>query len=107
MIDSPKRGELWWCETEDFPRRPVVVLSRNETISRLRASLIAPCTTTIRNLQTEVRLDPEEDPIWETSAVNLDSVYRVSLGFLTQRIGRLSARRMAEVCDTLGVATAC
>lgn len=36
----PARGEVWW--------RPVVVLSRDAPIPRLRRALVAPCTTTIR-----------------------------------------------------------
>ena len=58
MSALPRRGELWWCELPDVSRRPVVVLSRDAAIPRTRRTLIAPCTTTIRNLPTEVILDP-------------------------------------------------
>jgi len=34
--DLPARGEVWWCELPDIARRPVVILSRNATIPRLR-----------------------------------------------------------------------
>lgn len=36
MKDLPARGEVWWCELPDIARRPVVILSRNATIPRLR-----------------------------------------------------------------------
>jgi PemK-like, MazF-like toxin of type II toxin-antitoxin system len=57
------RGEVWWCELPDVGRRPVVVLSRDVAIPRLRRALIGPCTTTVRGIPTEVHLEPAEDPI--------------------------------------------
>jgi mRNA interferase MazF len=105
--DLPARGEVWWCELPDFSRRPVVVLSRDASIPRLRRTLIAPCTTTIRGLASEVLLEPGDDPIALRSAVNLDSVESVSVGALTERLGRLSGDRMAEVCLALAVTVDC
>jgi mRNA interferase MazF len=103
----PARGEVWWCELPDVGRRPVVVLSRDAAIPRLRRALIGPCTTTIRGIPSEVRLEPSEDPVPRTSAVNLDSVESVSIGTLVERLGRLSDDRMRQVCDALDVAVAC
>jgi mRNA interferase MazF len=54
LMQAPMRGELWWCEPPEIGRRPVVVLSRDAAIPRLRRALIAPCTTTIRKLASEV-----------------------------------------------------
>jgi mRNA interferase MazF len=107
MTDLPQRGEVWWCEPPVIGRRPVVVLSRNVAIPRLRRALVAPCTTTIRGLPSEVLLDPNEDPVPRPSAVNLDSVESVAVGVLTERLGTLSGERMREVCTALGVATDC
>ena len=103
----PSRGELWWCELPDVGRRPVVVLSRDAAIPRLRRSLVAPCTTTIRRLPSEVVLEPGEDPIGRRSAVNLDAVESVSIATLVDRLGRLSDERMRDVCVALAVAVAC
>lgn len=107
MNDLPVRGEMWWCELPEISRRPVVVLSRDAAIRRLRRALIAPCTTTIRGLASEVRLEPGEDPIPLQSAVNLDSVESVSVGTLTMRLGRLGDGRMQEICTALAVAVDC
>lgn len=52
-------------------------------------------------------LEPGEDPIPLRSAVNLDSVESVSLGTLTERLGRLADVRMREVCVALAVAVDC
>lgn len=107
MNDLPARGEVWWCELPEISRRPVVVLSRNAAIPRLRRALIAPCTTTIRGLASEVFLEPGDDPIPLQSAVNLDSVESVSVETLTERLGRLGDGRMQEVCAALAVAVEC
>lgn len=107
MNDVPRRGELWWAEMPDIARRPVVILSRDAAIPRLRRALVAPCTTTIRGLPSEVVLDPDTDPVPRPSAVNLDSIESVSIGVLVERLGRLDDARMRAVCDALKVAVAC
>ena len=107
MTELPARGEVWWCELADVGRRPVVVLSRDAAIPRLRRTLIGPCTTTIRDIPSEVLLEPGEDPVPTTSAVNLDSVESVSVGALVERLGRLSDDRMRQICAALQVAVDC
>ena len=106
MTALPARGDVWWCELPEVGRRPVVVLSRDAAIPRLRRALIGPCTTRIRGIPSEVPLEPTEDPIPCTSVVNLDSVESVSIGTLVERLGRLSDDRMRQVCDALVIAVA-
>ena len=84
-----------------------MVISRDAAIPRLRRTLVAPCTTTIRNLPSEVVLEPGDDPITRRCAVNLDSVESVSISILVERIGRLGDERMRQVCSALGVAVDC
>jgi mRNA interferase MazF len=107
MNPYPARGELWWCELPEIGRRPVVVLSRDAAIPRHRRALIAPCTTTVRGLVSEVVLVPGDDPVPRRSAVNLDSVESVAIAVLVDRLGRLSDERMRQVCTALAVAVAC
>lgn len=107
MTALPARGEVWWCELPEVARRPVVVLSRDAAIPRLRRALIGPCTTTIRGIPSEVLLEPTDDPIPRISAVNLDSVESVPIGTLVERLGRLSDERMRQICKALEVAVAC
>ena len=82
-------------------------MSRDAAIPRLRRTLIAPCTTTIRNLPSEVILEPGDDPIGRRCAVNLDSLESVAISILVERIGRLSDERMREICNALAVAVGC
>jgi mRNA interferase MazF len=98
---------VWWCELAEIGRRPVVVLSRDVVIPRHRRALVAPCTTTIRGLVSEVVLEPGDDPVPRRSAVNLDLVESVSIGVLVDRLGRLAGTRMQEICAALAVAVDC
>ena len=107
MSELPQRGELWWCELPEIARRPVVVLSRAEAIRRLKRVIVAPCTTTIRDLESEVLLEPGEDPVRRTTAVNLDSVESVSVGAMVEPVGRLSEFRMRHICQAMAAAVGC
>ncbi|WP_280790877.1 type II toxin-antitoxin system PemK/MazF family toxin [Blastococcus sp. CT_GayMR19] len=103
----PTRGEVWWCEMSDIGRRPVVVLSRDAVITRHRRALVAPCTTTIRGLVSEVGLEPGEDPVPRRCVVNMDSVESVSVAILVERLGRLADTRMRQICGAFAVAVDC
>ena len=69
--------------------------------------MVAPCTTTLRGLASEVVLEPGDDPVGRVSAVSLDSLESVSVGSLVERLGRLSESRMEQICGALAVAVAC
>ena len=103
----PRPGEVWWSDLSELGRRPVVVLSRDAAIPRLRRALIAPCTTTIRGIRSEVVLEPGDDPVPRRSAVNLDSIESVSVAVLVERLGTLSGDRMRDICAALEVAVDC
>jgi mRNA interferase MazF len=76
-------------------------------IPRLRRTLVAPCTTTIRGLASEMVLEPAADPEPRRTAVNLDPVESVSIGMLVERLGRLSDARMREISAAVEVAVDC
>ena len=107
VIGLPARGEVWWCEMAEIGRRPVVVLSRDAAIRRLRRALVAPCTTIVRGLASEIVLEPGFDPIPRRSVVNLDSVESVPVAILVSRLGRLANTRIRAICAALEVAVDC
>lgn len=107
MNELPRRGDIWWCEVPDKHRRPVVVLSRDAAISGLRRVVVAPCSTVDRDLATEVRLEPGDDPIQSPCVVQMDSAFNASVASLTSRLGRLSGLKMQQVCVALAVAMDC
>ena len=80
------------------------MLSRDAAIPRLKRTLVAPCTTTIRRLASEVVVVPADDPGPRRSSINIDSVESVSVAVLVERLGGLSDDRMREVCTALDVA---
>jgi mRNA interferase MazF len=106
-VTLPARREVWWCDHPDIGRRPVVVLSRDEVIARRRLAVVAPCTTTIRGLHSEVRLTVGDDPIVRDCVVNADAIESVPIALLVERIGRLSDGRMRELCAATSVALGC
>lgn len=91
----------------EIGRRPVVVMSRDVVIPKHRRALVAPCTTTVRGLASEVVLDPGQDPVPLRSAVNLDSLESVSTAILVERLGKVAEDRMREICAALAVAVDC
>jgi mRNA interferase MazF len=100
------RGEVWWVEDPDVGRRPHLVLTRQTAIPVLNAYIAVPATRTIRGIPTEVRLGPN-DGMPEDCALTLDNVALVPRGFFTERITRLGADRLTDVCSALAVATGC
>ena len=86
--------------------RPVVVLTRDSAIRVLSRVLVAPVTSTIRNVPSQVMLG-EEHGRKRRSAVNLDGVMTVSQSRLGMWIGRLGPGKMFDVCEALKVATGC
>lgn len=83
------------------------MLSRDAAIAALHRVIGAPCSTVIRNLPTEVGLEPGDDPVPLPSVVQLDSTFNVPVSHLTSRLGRLSGERMHQVCAALALAVDC
>lgn len=84
-------------------RRPVLVLTRNSVIPDLSWITIAPITTTLRNISTEVWLD-ESDGMSEECAVNLDNIQTVQKEKLGKIIAHLSIQKMREVRQAIDFA---
>ncbi len=100
------RGEVWWSEGPQLGRRPVLVLSRSAVLPVLARPLVAPLTTRVRGLPTEVALDAD-DGMPAPCVVSLDNVQPVAAALLVERVTTLTALRMMEVCRALAVATDC
>jgi mRNA interferase MazF len=86
--------------------RPVVVLTRDSAVSYLSTVTVAPVTTTIRGVPSEVALD-EEDGMNAPCAVNLHNAVTVSRQRLGKRVARLSSSRMREICSALRFSLGC
>jgi mRNA interferase MazF len=107
MAQRLNRGDVYLCH---FPppdkQRPVLVLTRDSAIGHLASITIAPITSTIRGVPSEVVLDIE-DGMKAPCAVNLYNAVTVSQRRLGRRVARLGARRMNEVCLALRFSLGC
>ncbi|HWH12783.1 MAG TPA: type II toxin-antitoxin system PemK/MazF family toxin, partial [Solirubrobacteraceae bacterium] len=95
-----------WLELEQEGRRPVVVLTRDEALPRLRNVVVALVTRTIRGLDTEVELGPADGMPVEC-VVSLDNLRTVPQALLTESITRLDAERLDAICKALSRAAGC
>jgi mRNA interferase MazF len=93
-----------------FPRpdkqRPVVVLTRDSAIAYLSIVTVAPITSTIRGIPSEVALN-EADGMKGPCAINLHNVVTVSKSNLGRRVASLTPERMKQLCGALGFALGC
>ena len=87
-------------------QRPVLVLTRDSAVGHLATVTVAPITSTIRGVPSEVILDID-DGMKGRCAVNLHSAVTVAQARLGRRVGSLSAQRMQEVCAALRFSLGC
>ena len=87
-------------------RRPVVVLTRSSALSYLSTATVAPVTSTIRGVPSEVALN-QDDGMKAPCAVNLHNAVTVSQQRLGPRIAHLSSLRMDEICAALRFSLGC
>ncbi|HEY3971762.1 MAG TPA: type II toxin-antitoxin system PemK/MazF family toxin [Candidatus Sulfotelmatobacter sp.] len=87
-------------------KRPVVVLTRGSAIGYLSTVTVAPITSSIRGVPSEVVLD-EEDGMKAPCAVNLHNAITVSQERLGKRVAQLRSLRMIEICAALRFSLGC
>jgi mRNA interferase MazF len=96
-----KRGEIrWYRFRAPDKRRPVVILTRDSVLEYLNEVTVAPITSTIREIPSEVVVGPE-DGVPRSCAINLDHVQTVSKAQLGEVITTLTNVRMSEVREAL------
>jgi mRNA interferase MazF len=92
-----RRGEIWWAElAPPAGRRPVLLLSRNESYAVRELVLVAPLTTRIRSIPSEVPLGTD-DGLPRVCVVNLDVITTIAKSSLSERLTGLSAGKLKEV----------
>jgi mRNA interferase MazF len=84
----------------------VVVLTQNDAIDYLSTVTVAPITSTIRGVPSEVLLD-EADGMKASCAVNLHNAITVVQSRIGRRVAQLGPERMGEVCAALRFALGC
>jgi len=97
-------GQLWWADLDKV--RPVVVLTRQRVAPRLARVVVAPITTTIRGLATEVALGSAEG-VRDGSVASLDNVQLLPVDRLLRRAGRVAPARWPEFCSAMAKVMGC
>lgn len=107
MAGKVARGEVRLFR---FPQpdkqRPVVILTRASIIDRLSRVTVAPITSTVRGVASEVVLGPE-DGMKDTCAINLHNIVTVPKAGLGRRVAQLEAARLEQLCAAITFALGC
>lgn len=107
MAGKIERGEIrLYRFAPPDKQRPVLVLTRQSATAYLNSVTVAPVTSAIRGVPSEVRLDVE-DGMKRPGAVNLHHLVTVSKKGLGRRLTRLDRRKMAQICRALAFALEC
>jgi mRNA interferase MazF len=104
MTAVVRRGEVWLADLDKT--RPVIVLTRDPLGRLLHSVIVAPVTSTIQGLSTEVPLGLD-DGIRRPSVANLDNVQLLARSQFRRRIGRIRSATMTALCAALSVAVDC
>ena len=92
-----RRGEVrWYRFSTPDKKRPVLILTRSSALEFLGEVTVAPVTSTIREIPSEVRLTPD-DGMPRNCAVNLDHVQTVTRAKLGPLIATVTPGKMSEV----------
>jgi mRNA interferase MazF len=96
-----RRAEVrWYRFSRPDKKRPVLLLTRDSALEFLGEVTVAPVTSTIRDIPSEVILTTE-DGMPRDCAINLDHVQTVSRSKLGAVITTLRPKRMSEVRSAL------
>jgi len=91
------RGEIRWYKfNPPDKRRPVLILTRDSVLEYLGEVTIAPITSTIRNIPSEVLLS-KEDGMPRDCAINCDHIQTVSKAKIGPQIATLSPEKLKQV----------
>lgn len=104
MTAVPRRADIWLADLDKT--RPVIVLTRNPIGRYLNAVLVAPVTSTVRDVSTEVPVGPA-DGVRVESVVNLDNTQLIARTRLLRRVGQARPETMVALCRALAIAVDC
>lgn len=100
------RGELWWGESADEKGRPFLVVSRDEANEVMQRVLVAPVTTRIRGVPSELRLGRAEGLPHE-SVASFDNLRPFPKVLLVRRLGAMGAGRAHLLCSVAAATLDC
>ena len=105
-----RRGEIWWASLPEPAgsgpgfRRPLLIVSADSfNESRINTVIAAVITSNLRLAEApgNVRLRGRGTGLAKPSVVNVSQIITVDKSFLTERVGKISPRLLAEVEEGL------
>jgi mRNA interferase MazF len=99
-------GEVIWAAIPGDKIRPVVVLTRTRIINRLHSVVVAPVTSTVRSIATEVPVGTAEG-VRDGSVANLDNIILLPKSALGRKCGQIDSERWPEFCRAASAMMAC
>jgi mRNA interferase MazF len=97
-----KRGEIRWYKfSQPDKKRPVLILTRDSIITYLGEVTVAPVTSTVRDIRSEVFLSKIEHSMNNDCAINCDHIQTVSKGRIGSLVTSLSNSEMEQVADAI------
>lgn len=103
---EPRRGEVWFADVPGDKRRPVVVLTRDSVLPRLATILVAPVTTRVRGIPTELGLG-QAHGLPRSCVANFDHVAPLPKRVLARYAGRLTPDELRQACAAARFAIDC
>ncbi len=100
------RGEVWWAETPDEKGRPFLVVSRDAANQVMARVLVAPVTTRVRGVPSELSLGGDEG-LPRASAASFDNLRPFPKAMLVRRLGALGPGRRHELCAVAAATLDC
>jgi len=96
-----KRGEIRWYKFKSPDKKsPVLILTRSSVLEYLGEVTIAPVTSTVRDIPSEVFLS-KSDGMQHDCAINLDHIQTVSKGNTGSLITVLSTEKLVQVREAI------
>ena len=107
MARKLNRGDVHLCRfASPDKQRPALILTRDAAIGHLSTVTVAPISSTVRGVPSELILDVD-DGMKGQCAVNLHNAVTVSQERIANRVASLSDERMHEVCVALRFSLGC
>ena len=96
-----KRGEIRWYKFKaPDKKRPVLILTRDSVLEYLGEVTVAPITSTVRDIPSEVFLS-KQDGMTKDCAINFDHIQTVSKGRIGSLITALSKDKLEQVREAI------
>ena len=97
---------MWWGETTNEKGRPFLVVSRDVANLVMQRVLVAPVTTRIRAIPSELPLGAAEG-LPQPSVAAFDNLQPFPKSMLVRRLGALAPERSRDICRTAGATLDC